>query len=446
MATLQSFGERIVVHTVSGSHSYGDLCDAVECHRERLRVAGVRAGETVFLQGGYSFQGIAMLLALYLNANIVAMNTSDNACEIDEKLRTVQAGFFADLRDGSLRDVCAPSRATEPLPLVERLREQGLAGLILFSSGTTGRPKAMLHDLSRLVESYLGRRPRQINMLLFLLFDHIGGINTLLNVLAIGGTATIPPERTPEHVADMVERFMVNVLPTSPTFLNLLLLSGAIDRHKMSSLRLVTYGTEPMPAGLLARLRKRLPHVRLVQTFGTSETGIISTAAITSDSLYMKFDDPAIEHKIVDGELWLRSKRRILGYLNHTSDALTDDGWFMTGDAVEEQEDGSIRILGRRKEVINVGGEKVFPAEVESVLLQHPRVRDCKAYGETNGVTGQFVAAEVVLADDDEEDVPSLLRQIRSFARERMDGYKVPVRLNAVGQIAYTHRFKKVLR
>jgi acyl-coenzyme A synthetase/AMP-(fatty) acid ligase len=118
----------------------------------------------------------------------------------------------------------------------------------------------------------------------------------------------------------------------------------------------------------------------------------------------------------------------------------------MTGDAVEEQEDGSIRILGRRKEVINVGGEKVFPAEVESVLLQHPRVRDCKAYGETNGVTGQFVAAEVVLADDDEEDVPSLLRQIRSFARERMDGYKVPVRLNAVGQIAYTHRFKKVLR
>ncbi|HET9642036.1 MAG TPA: AMP-binding protein [Burkholderiaceae bacterium] len=358
MATLQSFGERIAVHTVSASHSYRDLCLAVECQRERLRAAGVVTGETVFLQGGYSFDGIAMLLALYLNANIVAMNTSGNACEIDDKLRTAQAGFFADLRDGTLRDLRAPSGAAEALPLVERLREQGLAGLILFSSGTTGRPKAMLHDLSRLVESYLGRRPRQINMLLFLLFDHIGGINTVLNVLAIGGTATIPPQNTPEHVADMVERFKVNVLPTSPTFLNLLLLSGALDRHEMASLRLVTYGTEPMPAGLLARLRERLPRVRLVQTFGTSETGIISTAAMASDNLYMKFDDPAIEHKVVDGELWLRSKRRILGYLNHTSDALTDDGWFITGDAVEEQEDGSIRILGRRKEVINVGGEK----------------------------------------------------------------------------------------
>lgn len=442
---LRGFGERPVVQTEQGSYSYSELCRQIERQTEKLRVAGVAPGDVVFLQGDYSLFGIALFLALYRNANIIAMNTSSNMREIDSKRRTANAVFFADIEHDTLVPLADADHEANASPLIEALRADRRAGLILFSSGTTGNPKAMLHDLDRLIGGYIGRRSRPLSILLFLLFDHIGGINTLLNVLSIGGTATLVAEKTPERVAALIERYGVTVLPTSPTFLNLMLMGDTVSKYTLSSLRMITYGTEPMPESLLRRLRESLPRVKLLQTFGTSETGIVSTTSMSSDSVYMKFNDPSIEHKIVDGELWLRSARQILGYLNHPSDSFTEDGWFKTGDVVEEGPDGFLRVRGRRKEVINVGGEKVFPAEVESVLMRHPGVRDCKAYGEANSLTGQFVAADVVLDLAAGVEATAVLRDIRAFARRSMDGYKVPVRLTPVEAIGYSSRFKKLL-
>lgn len=443
IALLRTYAERPAIHTMAVSYTYDQLADEVERQLERLAAAGVAPGATVFLQGDYSFGGIALFLAMYQNGNIVAMNTADNAQEIASKRATSNAAFFAETSACAIES--APAIDEASAPLVAQLREAGHAGLILFSSGTTGKPKAMLHDLDRLVDGYIGRRSRPLSMLLFLLFDHIGGINTLLNILSIGGAATLVDEKTPQRVAALIERFQVAVLPTSPTFLNLMLLGDVVDQHDLTSLRMITYGTEPMPESLLQRLREVLPRVKLLQTFGTSETGIVSTTSMSSDSLYMKFNDPSTEYKIVEGELWLRSTRQILGYLNHPSDSFTDDGWFRTGDLVEEGEEGFLRIRGRRKEVINVGGEKVFPAEVESVLLKHPWVRDCRAYGQANGITGQFVAADIVLDGQCVGEADAALREIRAFARNNMDSYKAPVRLHAVEAIAYSARFKKLL-
>lgn len=441
---LRSFGDRPAIHTVECSYSYARLCDEIDRQLQRLANAQVESGAVVFLQGDYSFSGIALFLALYQNGNIVAMNTAVNPLEIASKRQTANAAFFADATLGTIERIERVDAAEAPL--IASLRAQGHAGLILFSSGTTGKPKAMLHDLDRLIDGYTGRRARPLSILLFLLFDHIGGINTLLNILTIGGCATLMQEKTPQHVASLIERFKISVLPTSPTFLNLMLLGDAASQHDLGSLRMITYGTEPMPQSLLLRLRETLPRVKLLQTFGTSETGIVSTTSMSSDSLYMKFNDPSIDHKVVDGELWLRSSRQILGYLNHPSDSFTEDGWFRTGDVVEEDEHGYLRIRGRRKEIINVGGEKVFPAEVESVLLRHPWVRDCKAYGQPNGITGQFVAADIVLDEQCCEGTAAALREIRAYARGSMDSYKAPVRLNAVEAIAYSTRFKKLLR
>lgn len=439
---LATFGDRPFIHTETGSHTYRELIDAIGQQLARLQQAGVQPGDIVFVQGDYTLDHIGLFLALYEHANIVALNTASNPAEVQGKLATSGAAFIAD--EQGLRATHAAT--TSSAPLIAELVSQHRAGLILFSSGTTGQPKAMLHDLDRLIDSYGQRKARSLRIMLFLLFDHIGGINTLLNVLSMGGAATIPATKSPDNVAELIARHKVEVLPTSPTFLNLLLLSGAWERHPPDSLRMITYGTEPMPDGLLTRLRTRLPRVKFTQTFGTSETGIVSTSSVSSDSLYMKFNDPTIEHRVVDGELWLRSTRRILGYLNHTADSFTDDGWFKTGDMVEETPDGQLRILGRLKEVINVGGEKVFPAEVESVLLRHPAVRDCKAYGEGNSVTGQFVSADIVLAHTEDSAVDKALQEIRQHARAHMDRYKVPVRLTAVSAIAYSARFKKVLR
>ncbi|MFL6713856.1 MAG: ANL family adenylate-forming protein [Sulfurifustis sp.] len=439
---VRSFGARPALYTSESSQTYVELGETIRRQQSRLDVAGIAPKATVFLQGDYSFDNIALLLALYQNGNIVALNTVEQQKEMADKITAADPEFVIDASG-----VRAREPAGAPQPLIQRLRDQSHAGLVLFSSGTTGRPKAMLHDLDNLADAYLARRPKQMNILLFLLFDHIGGINTLLSVLAMGAAATLPHERTPESVCALVERRRVVVLPVSPTFLNLLFVSGVLDRYDLSSLRMITYGTEPMPESLLHKLKRRFPKVKLHQTFGTSETGIINTASRSSDSLFMKFDDAGIEYKIVDGELWLRSRRQILGYLNAAarSESFTADGWFRTGDLVDQSEDGYLRIRGRSKELINVGGEKVFPAEVESVVLQLPFVRDCRVYGRPNAITGQSVCADVVLAAPDEAARKALLREIKSFAQANLDPYKVPTRVYAVEQIPYSTRFKKTL-
>src|SRR5690606_3810396 len=189
----------------------------------------------------------------------------------------------------------------------------------------------------------------------FLLFDHIGGINTLLYYLSNGGTIVTVQDRSAHAVCAAIERHRVQVLPTSPTFINLMLVSGAHRSFDLSSLELITYGTEVMPESTLARLNRELPHVQTQQTYGLSELGILRSKSKSSDSLWVKIGGEGFETRVVDGMLEIKAKSAMLGYLNAPS-PFTEDGWFKTGDAVEV--DGEyIRILGRKSELINVGGE-----------------------------------------------------------------------------------------
>lgn len=146
-----------------------------------------------------------------------------------------------------------------------------------------------------------------------------------------------------------------------------------------------------MPESLLVRLRTAFRKVKLLQTFGTGETGISQTSSSSSSSTLLLLDDPKIKHCIVKGELWLRSRFQILGYLNHSMESFTKNGWFKTGDMVEEVWDGFIRIKGRLEELINVGGQKVLPADVESIFKEMRQVEDCLVYIEPNPITGQIV-------------------------------------------------------
>jgi acyl-CoA synthetase (AMP-forming)/AMP-acid ligase II len=188
-------------------------------------------------------------------------------------------------------------------------------------------------------------------------------------------------------------------------------------------------------------LKEVFPKTRLKQTFGTTETGILSTKSKSDDSLFMKIGGRGFEHKIVDGQLYIKSKTAMLGYLN-AANPFTEDGWFPTGDLVEEDRDGYIRIIGRIKEVINVGGEKVLPSEVEAVVHEIPFVKDVMAYGEANAITGQSVAVDVVVEGKD--DAMEIKNEIRSFCRSRLDRFKVPARINIVNEINFGNRFKRV--
>jgi acyl-CoA synthetase (AMP-forming)/AMP-acid ligase II len=437
---IAEHGGKSFLHMQAGDWTYAQLVAAMDAWQERLRAAGVAPGDGVAVLSDYSCEAIALFLALAENRNLVVPVATPVEDEVRDRLDLMHVEWVVRLRgDGTIE---RQPPGGERHSLLAQLAGTGNAGLVLFSSGSTGKPKAMVHDLTRLLDTYRERRARSLTLMVFLMFDHIGGLNTLFTALASGASMVIPDKRDPDEVCALIARHGVAVLPASPTFLNLVLMSGAAGRHDLGSLRIITYGTEPMPEGLLQRLRAAFPRVKFVQTFGTSETGISHTTSKSSDSTLLKLEDPNIEHRIVEGELWLRSGTQILGYLNHAMDSFTPDGWFKTGDLVEEAGDGYLKIVGRRKELINVGGEKVLPPEVESVLLEMPEISDCLVRGEANAITGQIVCAQVVLSASGD---PATIRQrVRLHCRQRLAPYKIPAKVTVVDRTAFGERFKKM--
>ena len=399
----------------------------------------IKSGEVVAILADYSFVSIAVFFALYENKNIIAPIISTSQKEIDGKVKESFSTKIINLEDEKLVITNIKSEASHKI--INDLQNSKCAGLILFSSGSTGAPKAMIHNLDTLVDSYGDKKQKQINMLVFLMFDHIGGINTMLNILSMNATMIIPQNRNADDICKLIEEYKIAVLPSSPTFLNLILINRSYEKYDLSSLRMITYGTETMPEGLLNRLKAVFSKVKFLQTFGTSETGIAATSSKSSSSTFMKIDDENLEYKIVDNELWLRSKTQILGYLNRSMESFTNDGWFKTGDLVELDNEGFIKIIGRNKEIINVGGQKVLPSEVESVLLGMDEIEDCLVYGEQNAITGQSVSCDVVLKSSVEADGLKIL--VRKFCKDKLDNFKIPTRVNVVQKTKLTERFKK---
>ncbi len=399
----------------------------------------IKSGEVVAILADYSFVSIALFFALYENKNIIAPITSTSKKEIDGKVKESFSTKIINLENENLVITNIKSEASHKI--INDLQTSKCAGLILFSSGSTGAPKAMIHNLDTLVDSYGDKKQKQINMLVFLMFDHIGGINTMLNILSMNATMIIPQNRNADDICKLIEEYKIAVLPSSPTFLNLILINRSYEKYDLSSLRMITYGTETMPEGLLGRLKAVFSKVKFLQTFGTSETGIATTSSKSSNSTFMKIDDENLEYKIVDNELWLRSKTQILGYLNRSMESFTNDGWFKTGDLVELDNEGFIKIIGRTKEIINVGGQKVLPSEVESVLLGMDEIEDCLVYGEQNAITGQSVSCDVVLKHGIDDSGFKIL--VRKFCKDKLDSFKIPTRVNVVQKTEFTERFKK---
>ncbi|NJO12555.1 MAG: long-chain fatty acid--CoA ligase [Gammaproteobacteria bacterium] len=325
--------------------------------------------------------------------------------------------------------------------LLQRLKTLGHPGLILFSSGSTGRSKAALHDIVPMLEKFTVPR-HTMRTITFLLFDHIGGFNTLLYNLSNTGCVVTVQDRRPETICRAVQEHRVELLPTSPTFLNLLLVSEAYRQYNLSSLKMVTYGTEVMPESTLKRFHAAFPEVKLLQTYGLSEVGILRSKSRSSDSLWVKVGGEGFETRVVDGMLEIKARSAMLGYLNHAS-PFTADGWFKTGDAVEV--DGEyLRILGRKSELINVGGEKVYPAEVESVLQLMEGVEDVAVTGQPHPMTGQIVYARVKLSQP--EALADFRARMRRFCQDKLARYAVPQKVELVEDSLHGERFKKMRR
>jgi len=419
------------------TYSYGALLEQIKIYK-RLLKKEIQSSSVVAILGDYSFLNIALFFALSENKNIIVPITSTISKIQEEYISESFCEYTIKIKEAVLDIQTIEQKSSHKM--IQSLKESQNSGLILFSSGSTGKPKAMIHNLDTLLETYKEKKAKSMNMLVFLMFDHIGGLNTVFNALSMGACLIIPQNRDAKNICELIERYKIMILPSSPTFLNLILISGENKNYDLKTLRMITYGTEAMPESLLLKLKENFPKVKFLQTFGTSETGISTTSSKSSDSLFMKLDDLNCEHKIVENELWLRSKTQVLGYLNASMDSFTSDGWFKTGDLVEELEDGYLKIIGRGKEVINVGGQKVLPTEVESVILSMEEIDDCMVYSEANAITGQTVVCDVVL----ERPCVNIKKIIRLFCKDKLESYKIPTKVNIVEKTNFSERFKKM--
>jgi acyl-coenzyme A synthetase/AMP-(fatty) acid ligase len=299
----------------------------------------------------------------------------------------------------------------------------------------------VIHDLELLLPKFL--QPRHCyRTLAFLLFDHIGGLDTLFYNLANGSCLVTAADHSPDAVCAAIAAHRVEVLPVSPSFINLLLLSGAHERHDLRSLRIITYGAEVMPESTLARLNRAFPNVKLLQKFGATEFGTMRSQSRSSDSVWIKIGGEGYQTRVVEGVLQIKAESAMLGYLNAPS-PFTEDGWFNTGDRVERAGE-YFKILGRQTEIINVGGQKVYPAEVESVIQEMENVAEVMVSGEKNPILGNIVCAKVRLRRP--EDPKDYSRQLRLFCRGRLQSYQVPVRIDVVENALHGERFKKMRR
>ena len=416
-------------------YSYKYLLDKYYFWKDFLNKR-IKKGKVVAVQADYNPDSITLMLALIENANIFVPFSHSNK-DIKKKLEIAEAEYFIKFKKSDYNLIETNIKASHNL--IKKLKQRNHPGIIVFSSGSTGEPKAAIHDFTNLLNKFKVER-KTLRTIIFLLFDHWGGINTLLYIFSNAGLIGVPGERSPDKVCEFIEKYKIELLPTTPTFINLILMSRAYNNYDLSSLKIVSYGTEVMPESTLKFFHGLFPQVKLKQTYGLTELGVMRTKSKSSESLWLKVGGEDYKTKVIDNILFIKAKSSILGYLNAES-PFDKDGWYNTGDKIEQDGDW-IRFLGRESEIINVGGQKVYPTEVESVLLEINGVKDTIVYGEKNPLMGEIVVANVKV--DELNNNKKFISLIKKYCREKLDKYKIPVKINFVQKDLMSERFKRI--
>ena len=333
-------------------------------------------------------------------------------------------------------------------PSFEPLPEEDAVALLLHTSGTTGKPKGvplrqsnLLHSATTVAESYeLG--PQDVSYCVMPLFHVHGLVASTLATLRSGGTVVVPPKFSASRFWSDVETHGATWYSAVPTIHHVLAAEGIPPKH---GLRFARSCSSPLPVPLQRDLEGQLG-IPLLQAYGMSEAahqmasnplppkesragtvGLATGAEVAALDRDWK-QVPAGE----EGEIAIRGPSVIDAYLDNKEANASQfrDGWFRTGDSGSVSADGYIELHGRLKELINRGGEKISPYEVEDVLLTHPGVAEAVVFAAPDAKYGEQVAAAVVPGDGELS-----ADDLRAYCGEQLAGFKVPAQVSIVHEI-----------
>jgi acyl-CoA synthetase (AMP-forming)/AMP-acid ligase II len=308
---------------------------------------------------------------------------------------------------------------------------------ILFTSGTTGRPKGAIHTLATLA----GPLDDGLNVVsgavwsTFYDIRRYGGLQIMLRALLGGGSLVLSSstESFPALLTRLGESRVTHVSGT-PSHWRKALMSGSIAAISPAYVRL---SGEIADQAILDHLRRAFPHASIAHAYASTEAGVafdVRDGKAGFPASLVGDPNAKAEIRVIDGTLRIRSNRVAHGYIGQPF--AEDDGFVDTGDLVL-LENGRYYFKGRREGVINVGGRKVYPEEVEAVLTQHPAVRLARVRPRNNPVTGALVAADVVLKQDAAWS-PVLKSELIEHCRQRLASWQVPASLSPAADVELT--------
>lgn len=439
MTRMRGFAARPAMHWRGQEISYRELVEHIGGWHPYLKEKSLENGAIVVVHGDYSPTTCSLIFALAQSKAIMHLITPANTSELESQISESGADHIIRI-DGDDNWHYDTLDTPAPPKLIQNFVAEQKSGLILFTSGSTGKAKGILHDTDRVMQKFVLER-QSWRTVLFLVLDHFGGFNTLLSVFAYGGLAICIKDRSVEEVCRAIENSSSDLLPTTPTFLNFLLGSKIVETTDLSSIKRISYGTEMMLEGTLTRLNQRFPNATIVNTYGLSELGVLRTKSKSSSSPWVKIGGQGFETKIIDDILWVRSTSRMVGYFNAPTQ-FDEDGWMSTGDRVEV--DGEyVRFLGRRSDIINVGGQKVSSHEVEEVIFIDENVLEVSAYGIPNELLGEVIVAEISLKQPEDKGLAT--KRIKALCKENLSRLKIPARFKIVDpEDQHNLRFKKI--
>jgi len=410
------------------------------------------------------------------SADPVALFTSHpiekEVLEQAASLRHVVPAYAGAEPGGTLSDLMS---ADEPISLPPSgVVPQDMVAL-LYTSGTTGTPKGTMHSHRSLIAPVvatfqvreLWKRPslktlgptfkalvRYREKLLraatgsqtFLTstgWHTITGLEILLQTLLMGDKLVMPARFSPREMLRLVERERVTIMVNVPTVFQVLLGVPDLEQYDTSSLLICGVGAAPCPPHLAQEIQRRF-HCAIHIGFGATELGGGISVTSLADADRQRTETvgrplPGMEAKIVDeqhrelatgqvGELACRGNSVMMGYYQApeaTAQVIDEEGWYYTGDLARMDEGGYIHIVGRKKDMIIRGGQNVYPAEVESYLTSHPKIREAAVVGVPSALEGESVWAFLLL----ESGIEMTDREVLDYCRLELELYKIPSRV-----------------